>query len=259
MLIDPQTETAGIAESQTSEVSNLTPNSPKKKNALPYVIFGLLLLVILIGVGLMGTRLIKTTVMPTAPSTKTTPSSLITKPTETTLRTYTNKLGGYSFDYPSTLAIQWTGMSVDPADSEIIHIVPGAEIESATGMTIHISNPVGPAYASEQELIEKGLLEYWSSSTSQFLTPENNTVTPIKTADRTYTYEVSWKNDPLYGEAGEGVEVWTFYPLAQYTYPLTTNVSEMPKILWVRYDKKDTDLYAEVLNSLQLKPIPQSE
>lgn len=259
MHTELQTEIPAPTENQPLEANDALQKAPKNKNALSFVIFGVLILALLISVGLFATRLNKTSEMQPVLSTNTASPISILEPTKQISSTYTNNLAGYSFDYPSTLAIQSTGMSENPADSDAIHIVPAEEIATAKGISISIYPPSGQSYASERQLVEEGLVNYYASSTSQFLAPENNSISQVETVDGSYTYEIAWKNDPLYGAAGEGIEVWTFYPLAQYTYPLTVSESEMPKTLWVRYDKGDLDLYAPVLNSLKLKPFPQSK
>jgi len=251
MNIDSQEQFQKVEESLVDAPLASSPSSPTNTNKTRYVYVGVLLMVIVAGVVISGV-LKNRTVIPESNS------SLVatSQPVSPMTSTYTNKFAGYSFQYPNTYGIQWTGSSDDAADSDYIRIAPAQQMNSQVGMTMKIvSSPTTSDSQSESDLVKNNIVSYFASSTAEFPSPENNQVTNIQTDQSPYKFEVSWK-DSSSETANQGTQIWLFYALNTPQYPVSARDAIAPQFLWVRYDTSEETALETILQSLEVPRQP---
>jgi hypothetical protein len=188
----------------------------------------------------------------------------ITQPARTL--TYVNKIAGYSFQYTPYEEIKSVGGYGGPPEKSDTIIIVDKEDNNIALMDILIRIPPTCCnFSNEQEALQN-IVDYFSSSTSQYLSPELNEVTgPIQTTVKVnnsdnqstavYQYDIAWQNDPKYSEGGNGVDVWLFIPT---TVDWRSDPDRLGwfdnkfTFIWVAYNKMNEDRLQPILNSLTL-------
>lgn len=189
-------------------------------------------------------------------------------PQPTELLTYVSKIAPFSFQYTTAeQVISAGGYEGSPEESDTIIIVDKND-ENIGLVDILITHPpTGRFLENEQEAL-KEIVGYWSSSTSQYLSPELNRVTgPIQTVVKVknldnqstlaYLYEIAWQNDPRYSEVGNGTNVWLFIPTKvdwQSDPDRLGWFDDTYVFLWLAYDKEDEARILPILNSFAVTP-----
>lgn len=169
------------------------------------------------------------------------------------LKTYTNNIAGYSFEYPDTLGIQWadSGTETNPSDSGLIYLSPISSM-GQDGMTFDTINPMTDKdYPTEGEQIRKEIIDYYASSTANFLYPENNKITqkPSKTGE--YKYEIEWSDITDSSNSSDGTSQDSGI-IVMHVYPVKVNETNERRFLQIYYSKDDSELYASTIESLKI-------
>lgn len=165
---------------------------------------------------------------------------------------YINNIARFTFVYPDYLGIQWSGVSEDPSDSSLIYVSP-IENMGFEGMTVQISVPgVAGTYATQRELVRKGIIDYHASSIASYRYPENNQILEINTGTGgyVYVYEIAWSED-----GKSGTDVIRVYPLESEQYPLTIEANQkgLP-FLFIKYSKDNKLIYDPIVGTLVFIP-----
>lgn len=119
--------------------------------------------------------------------------------------------------------------------------------------------PTDKKFKNNEEAV-KDIVDYYASSTSQYLSPELNNISQlsqstVKIEDSTtslpvYRYEINWEVDPNAGDFDKGTDVWYFIPISKTTNQIDSSHSTF---LWLSYDKKYETKLSPIVNSLTLK------
>lgn len=179
---------------------------------------------------------------------------------------YVNRIAKYSFQYSSNEEVISVGGYEGPAEeSDAILIVDRADNNIGL-MSINVDIPPSGYPKNEMEALNK-IVSYWSSSTSQYLSPELNKITgPIQTKVRlesqdgrsisAYRYEINWRNDTRYSEGGSGTEVWLIIIPVKVNWQSDPDrldwLDDRYTFLWLKYDKKDEKRLQPMLDSFTL-------
>ena len=248
-----QTEQTPVQnETEVISPEEPTKTSPQHKTAIAItvtVVFCLILALVAVVV-YQRSRFIQA---PVTEELNNNPTVTIQSPTSAPLLSYTNKLFGYSFQYPATLSITPGPSVTDISEADSLNILPASAGSNENAyLVFSIERPwENKTYASEKELISTGIRDYNASSTARYFSPESNKISELVKVGNHYQTEIAWKNDPQYSEGGSGTEVWVFYPLTSLQYPISAAQAANATFLMVSYPAEATSIAAPILNSLQ--------
>lgn len=166
------------------------------------------------------------------------------------LATYENIALHYSFQYDSSEIIKSTGSENKKPITESYSIAVEDQKNDNADL-ISIESYVSPSFSDDKsdEIIVQEIVDYQTSSTGQYLNPELNTVlkkptstVPIigkqKSSSSLYRYEITWQNPT---DKQSGTDVWLFIPS-----------TENRTFIWLKYNKRNEDRLATILESLTL-------
>lgn len=167
-------------------------------------------------------------------------------------RIYTNYSENYSFEYLDSQEVK------NDLAPEIIENVNNIYVEDkenpSNKMYIQFILPERfDTYNSTAEAADY-IFKQETTSTSTYLSPEANIIkgpflNAVGTVQEVYTYELSWKNNTSYADAGSGTDVYILMPLP--------NSTAMPKVgdqfpfLLIKYDKQYDYSWQPVLSSFK--------
>jgi hypothetical protein len=154
-------------------------------------------------------------------------------------RVYTNYSENYSFEY---LDSQEVKNDLAPDNIAYVNSVYVEDKNNPSNkMYVGFILPErSDKYNSTAEAADY-ILKQETTSTSTYLSPEANIIkgpflNAVGMVQEVYTYELSWKNDTTYADAGSGTDVYILMPLP--------NSIAMPKVgdqfpfLLIKYDKQ---------------------
>lgn len=169
------------------------------------------------------------------------------------LLTYNNTIGRYTLKYPSTIGIQFLGETESEEDAYHVYFSPQADLGSPAGLDLQIVYPYFSTdfevLKSEEEAVEN-IVGYFSSSTSRYLYPENNTISDTVLKNGQYRSEISWKNDDTGLSARQGTDVWYVIPLTANPYPLNDQQAKQTQFLLASFPIEYVEIYEPIVSSI---------